>query len=343
MRAVVQYGIRDIRLGELPDPDPGPREVLVRIRAVTICASDLHMYAEGNVGGVSWDQPFIPGHEAAGVIEDSNRTDLAPGTPVVLDPAIPCHSCDMCARGSFHLCRDLKFCDLPPVDGAMRELIAWPADRMFEVPEPVDIVEAPLLEPLCIAVHALELASQPQDAAVVIVGCGAIGLFTLQMARIRGARRIFATDPVPERLAVARELGAEVTIQVGAKDPAREIMLATDGGGVDIAFEAAGPPEAVQQCLDVVGPGGEVVVIGIPSEDAYRFRASQLRRYELALRFVRRQNENYPEAIELVRQGAVRLGPVLTHRFPMQRAREAFELAHEKSDGAVRVAVTFGE
>ncbi len=341
MLAALQHGIRDVRLGERPEPTPGPGEVLVRTKAVTLCASDVHMFAEGNVGGVSWDGPFVPGHEAAGVVEDANGTDLAAGTPVVLDPAVACHECDMCAEGLFHLCRNLKFCDLPPVDGAMRELIAWPADRVFRVPESVDLVEAPVIEPLCVALHAVELASRPAGAVVAVVGCGAIGLFTLRMARLRGAKRIFATDPIRERLELARELGADDTMQVGVQDPGAEILKATDGRGVDIVFEAAGPQEALDQCLEVVRPAGEVVIIGIPSADEYRIRASSLRRRELAVRFVRRQNENYPEAIELVRQGAIRLGPLLTHRFPVERAQEAFLLAERKVDGAVRVAVVF--
>ena len=341
MQAVLQYGTRDIRLGERPDPKPAPGEALVRIRSVTICASDVHMYTEGNVGGVSWDHPFVPGHEAAGIVADPNDSSLPRGAKVILDPAVACGACDMCALGSFHLCRHLKFCDLPPVDGAMQELVAWPANRLFVVPDSVDLVEAPLVEPLCIAVHALELASRVQQALVAVVGCGAIGLFTIQMARLRGARSLFATDPVPERLALARSLGADVTIHVGTQDPVAEVLRDTAGRGVDLAFEAAGPPEALQQCLDLVRPGGEVVVIGIPSEDEYRLRPSQLRRHELALRFVRRQNENYPEAIRLVEQGGVKLTPLLTHRFPVARAQEAFELADRKAEGAVRVAVVF--
>ena len=341
MRAVVQHGIRDVRLEERPNPTPGPGEVLVRTCAVTICASDVHMFAEGNVGGVSWEGPFIPGHEAAGVVEDPNGTDLPAGTRVVLDPAVACHDCDMCAEGMFHLCRNLKFCDLPPVDGAMRELIAWPADRVFAVPESVDMVEAPLIEPLCVAVHALELASRPAGAVAAVVGCGAIGLFTLQMAKLRGAEKIFATDPVAERLDVARELGADETIQVGPQEPAAEILRATGGRGVDLVFETAGPQEALEQCLGVVRPAGEVIVIGIPSADEYRLQASSLRRRELTVRFVRRQNENYPEAVDLVRRGAIRLGPMLTHRFPAERAQEAFVLAERKLEGAVRVAVVF--
>ena len=341
MRCVLQHGPRDIRLGERSEPTPAPGEVLVRTRAVTICASDVHMYAEGNVGGVSWDAPFVPGHEVAGIVADGNEADLPQGAPVVLDPAAPCHSCDLCQAGLFHLCRRVKFLDLPPVDGAMRDLIAWPADRAFRLPDSLDLVEAPLIEPLCVAVHALELASHPEDATVAVAGCGAIGLFTIQMARARGAKRILAADPIPGRLAVAREFGADDTIHVGPQDPVDDVLRATDGRGVDIAFEAAGPPEALQQCLDVVRPAGEVVVIGIPSVDEYRVRPSHLRRRELTLRFVRRQNENYPEAIALVQQGRVRLGPVLTHRFPTDRAQEAFDLAERKVEGAVRVAVTF--
>ena len=340
MRAVVQSGIHHVRLEEWAAPVPTPGEVLIRIRSVTICASDIRIFAEGNVGGVSWDGPFVPGHEAAGVIEDSNGTELKEGTAVVLDPAMPCRSCDMCAAGLLHLCRDLRFLDLPPVHGAMRELVAWPADSTFPLPESLDVVAAPLLEPLCVAVHAVELASGVENATVLVAGCGAIGLCTLQMARIRGAATVFATDPIPERLAAAREMGADEVIEVGRQDPVHEIARATGGRGVDIAFEAAGPSEALQQCLDVARPAGQVVVIGIPPEDEYRVPASLLRRRELTLRFVRRQNKNFPEAISLVQEGRVRLRPLLTNRFPMERAQEAFELAEGKGEGAIRVAVT---
>jgi len=341
LRAVLQHGIRDVRVADLPRPTPAPGEVLLRTRAVTICASDIHIYAEGNVGGVSWDRPFVPCHEAAAVVEDPNRAALSPGTPVVVDPAVPCSSCDMCAVGNFHLCRNLRFLDLPPVDGAMREFFPWPAAQVHALPASLDIVQAPLIEPLSVAVHAAELASSLDGRVVLVVGCGAIGLLTLQMARLRGARQVFVTDLIPERLAVASELGADGAVQVGAVDPVEEIMGRTEGLGVDVSFEAAGPLEALQQCLDVLKPRGEVVVIGLPSDDEYRLSAAQLRRYELTMRFVRRQNENFPEAISLATEGKVRLAPLLTHRFPVERAEEAFALTERKVQGAVRVAVTF--
>lgn len=332
MRAILQHGPGDLRLADLPRPTPRAGEVLLRIRSVTICASDLHLYAEGNVGGVSWDRAFVPGHEAAGEVVDANGAGFAAGMPVVIDPALPCRACDQCGAGRFHLCRNLHFCNLPPTDGAMQEYLSWPADRVFAVPESVDLVAAPLFEPLCVAVHAAELAPALEGATVLVAGCGAIGLFTVQMVRVRGARWIIATDLVSERLALARQLGADETVQVG------QGTLPT---GVDVAFEAAGPEEAVQQCLEAVRPGRTVIVIGIPSEDRYHLLPSQLRRNEITLRFCRRQNENYPEAIALVQEGRVQLDPILTHRFPAERAQEAFDLAERRAEGAVRVAVVF--
>ncbi len=194
MSVLLQHGLRDVRLAERPRPIPSPGEVLLQIKAVTICASDLHVYAEGNVGGVSWDRPFVPGHEASGVVVESNGAWLSPGTPVVIDPAIPCRNCPQCDAGLFHLCRNIKFCDLPPVDGAMQQFLAWPASQVFQVPSHLDLTVVPLLEPLCVGVHATELCSDLEGATVAVIGCGAVGLFTLQMAKSAAPRR--STPPI---------------------------------------------------------------------------------------------------------------------------------------------------
>ena len=328
---------------EWPAPSLEAGEVLVRIRSVTICASDLHIYSEGNVGGVSWNEPFIPGHEAAGVIEDANGEAFEPGVDVVLDPAAPCGRCDFCAERLFHLCSYLKFLDLPPVHRAMCELVAWPSDRVFAIPASIDVLDAPLIEPLSVAVHAVELARRVRDRSVLVVGCGAIGLLAIQVAKFQGAKTIIATDLISGRLEIAHELGADETIQVEPNDAdaaAGLVIEATNGRGVDVVFEAAGPPAALQQCLSALRSTGKAVVIGIPSHDEYRLQPSTIRRRELSLCFVRRQNENYPEALDLVASGQVRLGPILTHRFPLERTQEAFDLAEGKRKGAVRVAVT---
>ena len=228
MKAVVQSGIHRVGVQEWPAPVPADGEVLVRVRSVTICASDIHMFAEGNVGGVAWDGPFVPGHEVAGIVEDSNGTELKEGTPVVLDPAVPCRDCDRCREGLLHLCRNVKFLDLPPIHGGMRELVAWPAGSTFPAPENLDVVEAPLLEPLTVGIHAAELATGLEKATILIAGCGAVGLCTLQMAKLRGAAKVFSSDLIPERLALAQELGADAVIEVGRQNPVEEIMEATE-------------------------------------------------------------------------------------------------------------------
>lgn len=339
MRAAFQYGLRDIRMGELPLPSPAPGEVLIRVAATTICGSDIHAYAEGSISGISWDQPFVPGHEVAGTVVEANGTNLAVGTPVVLDPAASCFTCHLCAAGHPHVCRHQRFLDLPPVHGGMREFIAWPASRAFPLPSDMDLAVAPLLEPLAVGVHAAELASCLEGKSVLVVGCGAIGLCLVQVAKARGAARVLATDLIPERMAVARELGADFTLD--ARDPAAAAIMfdATEGWGVDVAFEAAGPQPALELCLAAVRPVGEVVIVGIPSVDEYRLSSADLRRREMTLKFVRRQNENFPEAIQLVKERKVRLEPMLTHRFPLAQAQEAFALAERKTNGAIRVAV----
>ncbi len=339
MRAVFQYGIRDVRLGEMDPPIPAPGEALIRVRSVTICGSDLHAYAEGSISGVSWAEPFVPGHEVAGEVVDSNGTGLAVGSHVVLDPAASCFHCYYCDSGLYHLCRNQRFLDMPPVHGAMRELLAWPANRMFVVPPSIDIVLAPLLEPLAVGVHAVELARRVEGATLLVVGCGGIGLCILQVARARGARRIIAADLVPERLAVAKELGADVTIDAGRSSAAAEALEASGGHGADLAFEAAGPQAALDLCLAATRSASEVIVAGIPAEDEYRFSSADLRRREMRLQFVRRQNENFPEAIRLVEAGLVKLEPMLTHRFALDQAKQAFEVAEQKRDDAIRVAV----
>jgi L-iditol 2-dehydrogenase len=339
MQAVFQHGPRDLRPGELPIPIPGPGEVLIKVAAVTICGSDIHAYTEGNISGIQWDQPFVPGHEVAGPIVDANGTPLTEGTPVVLDPAASCFDCYLCNSGWYHVCRNQRFLDLPPVHGGLREYVAWPANRVFPVPPEMDLSVAPLIEPLAVAVHAVELAANVTNATVLVVGCGAIGLCTFQVAKARGAARVIAVDLIPERLQVASELGADLAINASEGTALSEILAATDGAGVDLAFEAAGPQVSLELGLQAVHPTGEVVVIGIPTEDEYHLSSADLRRREMTLKFVRRQNENFPEAIRLVEHGRVQLAPMLTHRFPLSQAKEAFDLAERKGDGAIRVAV----
>jgi len=339
MRGVRVHGIRDVRIEHLPEPKLRPGEVLLRVPLVTLCASDMHVYLRGEIGGVSWDQPFVPGHECAGIVLDSNGTDLVAGTRVAIDPAIPCGNCDMCSETMFHLCRHLEFMAMPPRHGSMCEKIAMPRRCLFPVPDDMDLGDIALLEPLAVAVHAVELARMKPGATVALLGCGGIGLCILMVARAKGAGPIMATDLVPERLAVAKDLGADATFLAAEESPVEKILERTGGRGVDVVFEAAGAQETPQQAVEVCRPGGSVVLVGIPAEDRLEIRLSEARRKELLLINVRRQNENYPEAISLIVSGQVNVKPILTHRLPLQQISRAYELMDTRAEGSIRVAV----
>jgi len=338
MRGARVHGIRDVRIEDLPEPKLRPGDVLLRVPLVTLCASDMHVYLRGEIGGVSWDRPFVPGHECAGIVLDPNGTDLAEGTRVAVDPAIPCGKCDMCSDGMFHLCRHLEFMAMPPRHGSMCEKVAMPRRCLFPVPGDMDLGDIALLEPLSIAVHAVELARMKPGAAVALLGCGGIGLSVLAVARAKGAGPIIAADLVPERLAAAKTMGADRTF-IADGGIVHKVLERTGGTGVDIVFECAGAQEAPQQAVEMCRPGGSVVLVGIPPENRLDIRLSEARRKELLLVNVRRQNENYPEAIALVVSGKVNVKPILTHRFPLQQISRAYELMDTRAEGSIRVAV----
>jgi L-iditol 2-dehydrogenase len=337
MRVALLHGIRDLRIAEQDKPKPGPGECLVEVKAVSICGSDLHIFSEGNVGGVTWDRPFSPCHECAGICYGGRH--IPDGTPVAVEPALPCGRCDMCHRGWHHVCRNLEFAGLPPRQGALREFICWPESALFPVPSGLDFAQAALLEPLTVAVHAVELVPPPPGARIAVLGCGGIGLCVLQVARAAGAKDILATDIIPERLALARRLGAEVVVLADRDDPVAVAMEWSRGEGCDVVYEAAGAPETPDQAVRMVRPLGQVAMLGIPVEDVTTIGASTGRRHEVTIQWIRRQNHNQLQAIRLVEQGLVDLAPLATHRLPLEQAQQAFELAESKRDGALRVVV----
>jgi L-iditol 2-dehydrogenase len=337
MRVALLQGIRDVRIAEEDKPKPGAGECLVEIKAVSICGSDLHIFSEGNVGGVTWDRPFSPCHECAGVCYRGEH--IPDGTPVAIEPALPCGRCDMCHRGWHHVCRNLEFAGLPPRQGMLREFVAWPESALFPVPSGLDFAQVALLEPLAVAVHAVELVPPPPGARIAVLGCGGIGLCVMQVARAAGARDILATDIIPERLELARRLGAEVAVRADRDDPVAIALEWSHGEGCDVVYEAAGAPETPNQAVRMLRPLGQVAMLGIPVEDVTTVGASTGRRHEVTIQWIRRQNHNQLQAIRLVEQGLVDLAPLATHRFPLEQTQQAFELAESKADGSLRVVI----
>jgi L-iditol 2-dehydrogenase len=330
MKVARLHGRGDVRLHDEPRPVPGPGEVLVRVKAVGICGSDLHWYDSGSIGGVPLTRALTPGHELAGTTEDGRR--------VAVDPAIPCETCPLCREGHPNLCPSVRFAGYGEDDGALREWIAWPESCLHPLPDALSAVDGALLEPLGVALHAVDLAHLRPGMTVGVFGCGPIGLLALQAARLAGATRVIATDlsERPHRLEAARALGAE-TVLADAGRETRTILELTDGLGLEAAVEAAGENAAVDAAVGAVRPGARVVIAGIPAEERISFLASPARRKGLSLVLSRRMKHTYPRAIELAVTGRVDLSNLVSHRFPLEEAGAAFATAETR--GGMKVVV----
>jgi L-iditol 2-dehydrogenase len=346
MLAARLHGPKDLRIERIPRPgSPGRGQVLLRVKATGICGSDLHTYHDARIGTTRVEAPLVLGHEFAGVVEavgpeclDGNFEPLRPGTRVAVDPAQPCGRCELCEQGHPNLCHRLHFCGTYPDGGSLSEWMHMPARSCFPVPDVLSDLQAALLEPLGVALHAVDLARLRVAQSVAILGAGPIGLLILQVARLAGADPIFITDRLVWRLDLAQRWGA-IPVNARTEDVVQRIQRGTQNRGVDVAIEAAWGGPLVEQAAEVARLGGRVVLVGIPSQDRLTMRASTARRKGLTIRFSRRMKHVYPRAIQLVEHGRVDLPALVSHRFPLRRVPEAFRLNAAYRDGVVKVLV----
>ena len=340
------YGPEDLRMDRVALPgDPQTGNVLLRVTAVGICGSDLHTYQDGRIGDTAVKEPLTLGHEFGGIVEavgsqceDGNFQPLTVGTRVAVDPAQPCGRCEFCEHGHPNLCSRLHFCGLFPDEGSLSEYMHVPAHTCFPIPDSIDDAGAALLEPLGVALHAIDLAKIRVANSMVILGAGSIGLLTLQLAKLSGADPIFVCDKFDWRLSVAERYGA-IPINVDSTDPVEFVKKETGGRGVDIAIEAAWADHSVQQAAEMVRLGGRLVLVGIPGSDSLAMKHSTARRKGLTIRMSRRMKHTYPRSIRLAESGKVDLNGIISHRFPLEKTPEAFALNSNYQDEVVKVII----
>ena len=326
MRVLRLHGAGDLRLHAEPEPTPGPGESLLRVTAVGVCGSDLHWLEEEGIGDARLAKPLVLGHEFAGVIASGERR----GKRVAVDPSVPCGTCEFCLEGNPNLCSDLRFAGHGSEDGALREYMAWPTRCLHSLADSLTDADGVMLEPLGVAIHAVDLGHVKPGMTVGVFGCGPIGLLVLQVARAAGATRLIATDKLPHRLEAARSFGAVEVFQAADGRESVEILAATGGKGVDVAFEATEENGGVEAAITAARPGGTVVLIGIPSDDRTAFTASVARRKGLTIKLTRRMKHVYPRAIRLVEGGMVDVRSLVTHRFPLTEYHRAFSVAQRR-------------
>jgi L-iditol 2-dehydrogenase len=322
MKVVRLHSRSDLRLHDEPRPVPSQGEKLIRVKAVGVCGSDLHWFSEGGIGDAILEIPLVLGHEFAGELEDGQR--------VAVDPAVACRQCEFCQRGHPNLCPKVIFAGHGKTDGALREYMAWDEKNLFPIPDSLTDEDGVMLEPLGVAVHAIDLGHLRAGMTVGVFGCGPIGLLIIQLARLSGAATIIATDKFAHRVDAARALGADRSFITDGKPDVSPVLAATSKRGVDIAFEVAGEQGAVDDAFAAVIPGGKVILAGIPGDDITSFSASMARRKGLTIKLVRRMKHTYPRAIELVSQKRVDVRSLVTHRFPLEKTAEAFRMAERR-------------
>jgi L-iditol 2-dehydrogenase len=322
MKEARLYAVGDVRIGEAERPTAGPGESLVRVTAVGLCGSDLHWFDDGGIGDALLSKPLVLGHEFGGIAEGG----ALDGQRVAVDPALPCGICDRCREGNPNLCPTVRFAGHGTQDGGLREYVAWPDRLLHPVPPALSDEAVAMLEPLGVAIHAFDLGHARLGASVAIVGCGPIGLLLLQLARAAGCAPVVVVEPLAHRRLMAVKLGADVGLEPVA-DMSESLAGAAIPDGVDVAFEIAGTDQAVSIAMRLARPGARVVLAGIPAADSTNFPASVARRKGLTIAMARRMKEAYPRAIRLVERGLVDVDSMVTNRFALSDASEAFATA----------------
>jgi threonine dehydrogenase-like Zn-dependent dehydrogenase len=345
MRAAVVYkrdGRKRLEVREVPVPQPGPGEVLVRVGRVGLCGSDVHGFFDPD--GTSRADGLIMGHEAGGHVAALGEGVTGPrvGTPVALDPQVACGTCPPCRAGLVSICDNKQVIGSSLRGfrhGALAEYIAVAARQVHPIPDTMSMADAASIEPLANATHAVHRAALAGDETVAVIGAGAIGLCLVQLLRSRVTGSVIATDVSASHLRLASELGANVTVNALEEDVVRVLLDKTGGQGVPVIFEAVGIDATYTQAIGAVRKRGTVIAFGAV-QDTVTVPLLPILHKEISIVGSTGANEETSEAIALAAAGTVDLGPLVTHSYPLDRVEEAFETAlGAAANGAIKVQV----
>ena len=333
MRAALLVGPGRIEMTDIERPETADGEVRVGVRSLGVCGTDRKIYT----GGIPVAYPRIMGHEIAGeVLEGAQGFDV--GTRVIVDPSIACGRCDRCLEGRGNICADGWLLGRDR-DGGLRGALAVPAENLHRLPPEITDDVAPLVQVLTTCVHGQRMVEIFPGESVVIIGLGVTGLLHLQLAKLRGAWPVICMTRSERKLALARDLGADLTVASG-EGALGQIAEATRGGA-DVTIECAGKVATLADAVSIARPGGRILAYGTISEREGAFPFYDLYYKELAITNARAARpEDFPVAIGSVATGRVRLDPLVTHRFPLAHAAEAFRA--DEMPEALKVLVDIG-
>jgi L-iditol 2-dehydrogenase len=341
MKALVLSEYKKLDLVDMPKPQPGDHDLLIRVQACGICGSDVHGY-DGSTGRRL--PPIVMGHEAAGIVEAVGGavTGFQLGDHVTFDSTIFCGKCFYCRRGQVNLCDNREIIGVSTPEfrrmGAFAEYVTVPARIAYSLPDDMPFAHAALIEAVSVAVHAVSLTPIALDDTVVVVGAGMIGLLTQQAALLAGAGRVFVCDVDDSRLEMARSLGATGTFNSKNCDPVAEIRTLTSGRGADVALECVGISSTVKLAIDAVRKGAAVTLVGNVAPTVELGLQSVVTR-QIRLQGSCASSGEYPACISLISRGAIRVEPLLSAVAPLEDGAAWFRRLYAREPGLLKVVL----
>lgn len=327
---------------DVPVPEPGTGEVLVRVHAASVCGTDQHIFEWNEWAAERVHRlPVTFGHEVAGKVEAAGPEvhHLAPGTFVAAETHIACGYCRTCRTGRSHICENLRILGVD-TDGAFAEFVVIPAENAWVVGEGIDPDAASVMEPFGNAVHAVvgtEGGGDVEASDVAVIGCGPIGLFAVSIARAAGASRVLAIEPNEFRRDLAKRMGADAVFDPAAEDPVAAVLAATEGHGAPVVVEMSGNPRAIDGGTRMLARGGRMSLLGLPDGPVTLDLTDHVIFKEARLLGItgREMFKTWQQTQTLLASGMVDVGPVITHRFGLDRFEEAFDALRSGRSGKV--------
>ncbi len=345
MKKAALTAIKKLGIIEVPKPQIiNEDDILLKMDTVGVCGSDMHYYREGRIGDQIIEFPFAVGHEcSAKVIEIGNSVSKVKiGDTVAVEPAVSCHHCSQCLSGREHTCLNINFLGCPgQLEGCLSEFIVMPENNCYPVPPSLNGEEAALVEPLSIGYYAVQfLKNIKLKNSAAILGAGPIGLSVMSFLKNMGIENIFITDKLDYRVKTAKSAGAKWSgnpdkenITTIAKEINHELF--------DVVFECCGEQEAINQAVDILKPGGTLLIVGIPEVDRISFDISKVRRKEITIQNVRRQNHCIQPVIDLIASQKLNPNFMITHRFPFKKTDLAFKTVANYEDNVIKALIKF--
>jgi len=336
MKAAILKKPKVIKIEDIPKPKPKTNEVLIKIKEVGLCGSDVHYYNNGRIGNFVLRKPIILGHESAGIVEEVGEDvkNLKAGDRVTIEPGVPCKRCNYCREGNYNLCSDIRFMATPPDDGAFIEYLTYDSDFVYKIPDNTSLTSGALIEPLSVGYSACTRANIAPGDIILILGSGPIGLATLEVAKIFGPSRIYIADINDYRLNVAKKNGAYETINILKQD----IFKILKKIQIDLVIEASGVQESIINSVKIVKRGGKVIWIGMGNDSIpipYPIVISK----DLTVEGIFRYKNTYSPIIKLLKDSKINIEYLVSHHFKFKDILKAFKLSSRPNFNKLKIVI----